>query len=369
MPISLDLDYILIFQRLNILAHVLTAFFFKLFLQLNKDVEIIWSHEQRSKDEECFIVEHVKKIPRKIVSKPVENVKPIKMESTTNAVTSEPIVKVSDLVMEFSSPLDTKKPRVPLSPRVKRKQPAAPEILVSDVINLTTDEWNQSSNSKSVKLEPISTRKFYLEETKISVHNNVSTATSHTKPVASQASQASKAPAKKSTTKRKASSKAVSKSDEELDALCDYDYVPEEPKVKQKREPRKAVAARKNKLSSPAYTARSPFKRDGPKQGRKLFNKDDIIDVEMVEEEKPKQKNMPANDELTGESFRGSFCATAKNQNNRVLENLKHINKKIGERKKVSFSYRESKKDNNEQKADSTVGPNVREFFIGRNIV
>ena len=96
-----------------------------------------------------------------------------------------------------------------------------------------------------------------------------------------------------------------------------------------------------------------------------MFNADELADVEIIEEEKPKQMNVPTTDELTGESFRGSFCANKKNQNKRVLDNLNQINNKC-ERRKASFSYRdpptnwELKQRNKQQQADSTVVSDVR---------
>lgn len=318
-------------------------------LQFNKNVEIIWDNEQNSDDEDCIIVEPENEIPKKIVPKPAKNVKSMKVELTTNSAISEPrkVVKPSNLGEGLSL-----------------KQTAAPKIVHSDVIDLLNDAMNQSSEEKSLKLGPIPTRSFYSEEVKVDVHNTVSTAAFYPKTVASQTS---KSPAKRKATKRKAASKAASNIKDTADDIFDFDY--EEPKAKQKMVPLKAVAARKNKLSSLAYTARSPFKRDGSKQGRKLLNADEIEDVEMIEEEKLKQIKVPTKDELTGESFRVSFCANKKNQDQRVLENLNRINDECGERQKVSFSYRaerpkcELEQKNKQQQADSTVVSDVRKTF------
>ncbi|XP_055301770.1 uncharacterized protein LOC129568186 [Sitodiplosis mosellana] len=328
--------------------------------QMKDDSEVM--EDDSEQDSDIEIVELENEV--QIASATAKRIKPIEVEPTSSYASTTPVKMMKpsdfvDLVRDDSPPVVVKKEqRVPKESRVSRKQPFEPrQIEVDEVISLSNDEMDQSPKKKPIKVladHTISTSSFYASEKKPDIHN-ASSSSSFPKPMTSQSNQA---PEQKPT-KRKAAQKAAGSIKNMADNVFDFPVESDEPKAKVKRTPRKAVPPRKFTLP-PVAVASSPFKREGPKQARKLYRETDIIDVEMVEEEKPKKTNVWQSDELTGGSFRSSFNGDTQKQNKRVFDNLGRINENAAvNRQSASFSYRAASLSRKKlQSADSTIVSN-----------
>lgn len=174
--------------------------------------------------------------------------------------------------------------------------------------------------------------------------------------------------------KRKAAQKAtenITKNIFEYDNdVFDYPFESNDPSFKPKG--KKSVAASKTprktktKKSAVAPVVLNRTKREGPRQKRKLFNESDVVEIDVCEKE-PKKKFTPdENDELTGKSFRSSFYADTKKQNQRVFANLDRINESVAanDRSNASFSYRQAfnGRETKQTAPNSTKVPDVSIF-------
>lgn len=178
-----------------------------------------------------------------------------------------------------------------------------------------------------------------------------------------------KKPAKR-TQKRKAAQKATENITKNISEY-DYPFESNDPSFKPKV--RKSVAASKtprktkSKTSAAAPVVLNTIKKEGPKQKRKLFNESDLVEIDVSEKEPKRKFTRNENDELTSTSFRSSFNADTKKQNQRVFANLDKINESVAannDRTNASFSYRQlfNGRGSNEIAPDLTRVPDVSIF-------